>query len=194
MSVDIKIVNKGIFKKKLNMQNFLETGLQAGIMDNTWRMQPLEAEAAEDFILYDPMCIARGIQVVWKQPYEVELYLLLPTCHQEIDAFYELIQRICKCWKTSAFEQDGETQELRNIAAVKKHLSAFSDECLDSFLQEHEDGCFFQQCIRCGLNRRIMRSCRRISGHGCIIIRSRISIMPHHASIKRRMDSLVCIR
>lgn len=143
MSVDIKIVNKGIFKKKLNMQNFLETGLQAGIMDNTWRMQPLEAEAAEDFILYDPMCIARGIQVVWKQPYEVELYLLLPTCHQEIDTFYELIQYICKCWKTSAFEQDGETQELRNIAAVKKHLSAFSDECLDSFLQEHEDGCFF---------------------------------------------------
>ena len=29
MSVDIKIVNRGIFKKKLSMHDFLETGLQA---------------------------------------------------------------------------------------------------------------------------------------------------------------------
>ena len=33
MSVDIKIVNRGIFKKKLSMHDFLETGLQAGVMD-----------------------------------------------------------------------------------------------------------------------------------------------------------------
>lgn len=143
MSVDIKIVNRGIFKKKLSVHDFLETGLQAGVMDSTWRMQPLEAESADDFILYDPSCIARGIQVVWKQPYEVELYLLLPTCHQEIEAFYALIQHLCKRWKTSAFEQDGETQELRSIAGIKQHLTTFSDECLGSFLKEHADGCFF---------------------------------------------------
>ena len=53
MSVDIKIVNRGIFKKKLSMHDFLETGLQAGVMDSTWRMQPLEEEVADDFILYD---------------------------------------------------------------------------------------------------------------------------------------------
>ena len=186
MSVDIKIVNRGIFKKKLSMHDFLETGLQVGVMDSAWRMQPLETEAADDFILYDPACIARGIQVVWKQPYEVELYLLLPTCHQEIEAFYALIQHLCKCWKTSAFEQDGEMQELRSIPDSKPRLITFSDECLDSFLKE--------LCIHCGLNRRIMRRCRRISVHGCIIIRSRMFIMQHHVSIRRRMDSLVYTR
>lgn len=143
MSVDIKIVNRGIFKKKLSMHDFLETGLQVGVMDSAWRMQPLETEAADDFILYDPACIARGIQVVWKQPYEVELYLLLPTCDQEIEAFYALIQHLCKCWKTSAFEQDGEMQELRSIPDSKPRLITFSDECLDSFLKEHAEGCFF---------------------------------------------------
>ena len=143
MSVDIKIVNRGIFKKKLCLQDFLETGLQAGVMDNTWRMQPLDTEAADDFILYDPACIARGIQVVWKQPYEVELYLLLPTCQQEIEAFYDLIHHLCKCWKTSAFEQDGEMQELRSIQDIKPRHVTFSEECLCSFLKEHADGCFF---------------------------------------------------
>ena len=194
MSVDIKIVNRGIFKKKLSMHDFLETGLQAGVMDSTWRMQPLEAESADDFILYDPSCIARGIQVIWKQPYEVELYLLLPTCHQEIEAFYALIQHLCKRWKTSAFEQDGETQELRSIAGIKQHLTTFSDKCLGSFLKEHADGCFFSAMHPLWFDSRIMRRCTTTSEHGCITIRSRMFIMQYHASTRRRMDFSVYIQ
>ncbi|MCR0327941.1 DUF4299 domain-containing protein [[Clostridium] innocuum] len=142
MSVDVKIINKGIFKKKLQLQNFLDTGLVAGVMDDAWRMQPLENEHPDEFLLYDPHCIARGIQVVWKQ-YEVELYLLLPTCKQEIHAFYELIYHLCRLWKTSAFEQDGETQELRKLDMLQEQLCDFSRECLDNFLREHTEGCFF---------------------------------------------------
>ena len=123
MSVDIKIVNRGIFKKKLSMHDFLETGLQVGVMDSAWRMQPLETEAADDFILYDPACIARGIQVVWKQPYEVELYLLLPTCHQEIEAFYALIQHLCNAGKRVPLNRMGKCRSCEAFQTVSRALS-----------------------------------------------------------------------
>lgn len=60
---------------------------------------------AQEFLLYDPKAIARGIYVIYSGGEKNEVCLLLPlfTSDKEMDGFYELIITLCRKWNAKTF-------------------------------------------------------------------------------------------
>lgn len=144
MSVDITIYQKGIFKKKLKLQDILMEQFGYGRYDQNYVLIPDE-RSENEIIIYHPDHIARGISVVWheEETSQVSLHMLLPTTNEEIDDLYCLIQHLCRLWKASTFVQDGTERKLSDIEKLKSEIKEFNYETLKSFLTEHENGNFF---------------------------------------------------
>lgn len=106
MSIDITIKQKGLSKKQLTMSVLLGGSLSYGSPDGP-RLKPGVIEG-EEFIIYDPNCISRGISVRYdlRKHKEIHLRLLNPTSAQEIYALYQCVGRIVNCWKCE-LEVDG---------------------------------------------------------------------------------------
>ena len=112
MSVTVKIKPKGLFAKKLTLQDVLLEHMHYGIMDVHYR---LEMGATGDYMtVYDTKMIARGYELHFEGK-EIELRLFLPTSAYEIVAFYDYVVHICEKAGAKNFEREGEISTFDQI-------------------------------------------------------------------------------
>lgn len=112
MSVTVKIKPKGLFAKKLTLQDVLLEQMHYGIMDAHYR---LEMGTVGDYMtVYDTKILARGYELHFEGK-NIELRLFLPTSSREISAFYDYVVYICKMVGAKTFEREGETVTFEQI-------------------------------------------------------------------------------
>lgn len=117
MSVSVKIKQRSIFKKKLNIEEIIKlTNLSYGVSDENYRIIP--NEIAEHTLIYDNNRLARGIDISLDDT-DVVLLLSLPTSPSEIRKFYEVIEIMCNKFNTQNYIRE---EELVNIKDNEKFI------------------------------------------------------------------------
>ena len=137
MSIDITIRQNGFMKKPLPFE-VIRGGLEYGSFDG---LKLKEGEIGEgEFMLYHPSHLARGFSVIWRkgEKNQIEMRLLSPTCAEEIDDFYDTIERVASFWKNCSIEQDGAAMELASIPFWRKDMKEFNLRTLIDFCSEKE--------------------------------------------------------
>lgn len=130
MALEIKITQKGILKKELELKDITGGTLRYGVLDYAWRLQEdtLDGEAR---VFYDPKHIGRGVEVSWSEDLkeELNLSLPLPATFYDLDMVYGIVERVCKKWGTDSFLQDGVSCEVGDIPKLcekqKEWMPAF---------------------------------------------------------------------
>lgn len=111
MSVEVKIKQNSIFKKKLDITDVISlTGLSYGICDENYRLIP--GETAAHTLLYDKNRLARGIDASIDKT-DIVLLLSLPTTPFEIHSFYHAVEKICNALKTKTYIREDEKVNLK---------------------------------------------------------------------------------
>ena len=112
MSVEVKIKQNSIFKKKLDITDVINlTGLSYGVCDENYRLIP--GETAAHTLLYDKNRLARGIDASIDKT-DIVLLLSLPTTPFEIHSFYHAVEKICNALKTKTYIREEEKVNLKN--------------------------------------------------------------------------------
>ena len=112
MSVEVKIKQNSIFKKKLDITDVISlTGLSYGVCDENYRLIP--GETAEHTLLYDKNRLARGIDASIDKT-DIVLLLSLPTTPFEIHSFYHAVEKICNALKTKTYIREEEKVNLKD--------------------------------------------------------------------------------
>lgn len=112
MSVEVKIKQNSIFKKKLDITDVINlTGLFYGVCDENYRLIP--GETAAHTLLYDKNRLARGIDASIDKT-DIVLLLSLPTTPFEIHSFYHAVEKICNALKTKTYIREEEKVNLKN--------------------------------------------------------------------------------
>lgn len=97
MSVNVRIKQKSLFKKKLDIEQIIKiTNLSYGVCDENYRL--IRNEKANHTLIYDENKLARGIDLSLDGT-DIILSLSLPTSREEIRCFYCVIEKICKYLK-----------------------------------------------------------------------------------------------
>ncbi len=92
MSVEVKIKQNSIFRKKLNTDDIIKlTNLSYGTFDGNYILIP--NETSNHTLIYDEKRLARGIDVSFDGN-DIVLFLSLPTSSFEIKSFYEITEKI----------------------------------------------------------------------------------------------------
>lgn len=117
MSVTVKIKQKGLFKKKLDIKDIIKlTNLSYGISNENYCLN--EFEIAEHTLLYDKNKLARGIDICIEGN-DIILFLNLPTSKEEIMLFYDTIEKICHHLSINQYIRE---EELVNINDNKNFI------------------------------------------------------------------------
>lgn len=112
MSVEVKIKQNSIFKKKLDIMDVINlTGLSYGVCDENYRLIP--GETAAHTLLYDKNRLARGIDASIDKT-DIVLLLSLPTTPFEIHSFYHAVEKICNALKTKTYIREEEKVNLKD--------------------------------------------------------------------------------
>ncbi len=110
MSVNVRIKQKSLFNKKLDIDKIIKlTNLSYGICDENYRL--ITNEKAEHTLLFDENKLARGIDVSLEKS-DIVLMLNLPTSSSEIITFYEVIAKICQELKIQNYIREEEQVNL----------------------------------------------------------------------------------
>lgn len=137
MSIDIEITQEGLFKKALDYRTIIGN-LGYGVYQNN-RLD--EGKIGDEFIVYDKNHIGRGISVTCgkDEKNKVVLRMLNPTCNEEIDVLYDMIERICSVWTKCVIMQDDEEIKLSDFAQWRNKMKGFNINSLNSFLEKMEN-------------------------------------------------------
>ena len=138
MSVDIEITQKGLFKKALGY-NTIIGDLGYGLYESN---RLTEGKIGDDeFIVYDKKHIGRGISVVCKngEKEKVSLRMLSPTCEEEIDVLYDIVERIASAWKGCLVTQDDEKIDPNDLADLRTHMKEFNKGFLKTLLEKESE-------------------------------------------------------
>ena len=137
MSLDVEIIQKGLFKKKLDYTAIIGN-LGYGVYENN---RLAEGKLGSDFIVYDKKRIGRGISIVCSKAEKdkISLRLLSPTCEEEIDAFYGIIGRIANIWKNCEILQDGEMTDKNALKAICEDMKKANNSYLRLMLDKNGD-------------------------------------------------------
>ena len=112
MSTNVRIKQKALFKKKLEMKDIVAlTGLAYGVIDDNYRL--IRNEMAENTLIYDENRLARGIDL-WLDGTDILLSLSLPTTRSEIRLFYHVITTICNEVGTKKYIREEDTVSLKD--------------------------------------------------------------------------------
>lgn len=112
MSVSVRIKQKSLFKKKLNIEEIIKlTNLSYGVSDENYRI--IQNEIGKHTLIYDKNKLARGIDISLNDT-DVVLLLSLPTSPSEIRKFYEVIEIICKKFNTQNYIREEELVSIKD--------------------------------------------------------------------------------
>lgn len=138
MSIDIEITQKGLFKKTLDY-NTIIGDLGYGLYESN---RLTEGKIGDDeFIVYDKEHIGRGISVVCKkgEKEKVSLRMLSPTCEEEIDVLYDIVERIASAWKGCLVMQDEEKIDPHDLTDLRTQMKEFNKGFLKTLLEKESE-------------------------------------------------------
>lgn len=136
MSVEVKIKQNSIFKKKLDITDVISlTGLSYGVCDENYRLIP--GETAAHTLLYDKNRLARGIDASIDKT-DIVLLLSLPTTPFEIHSFYHAVEKICNALKTKTYIREEEKVNLKENPRFIKMDEAGSVAGLEAICEKLE--------------------------------------------------------
>ncbi len=119
MSVNVKIKQKGLFKKKLNIADIIKlTNLSYGVSNEHYCLN--ENEIAEHTLLYDKSKLARGIDLCMEGN-DITLFLNLPTSIDEIKCFYDIIEKICNHLNIHEYIREDEVVSVKDSKKFIKY-------------------------------------------------------------------------
>lgn len=126
MSVEITIKQKGFFKKPLPLEVILGNNLKYGAYDGL-RLAHDEMGNGE-FVAYNPQHIARGFSVQWQEDEKQQIYMRLPfpTCEEEVDDFFDTVERINSFWKKADIQIDGNPTTMDEINRGRQSMKQFN--------------------------------------------------------------------
>lgn len=128
MAVNIKITQKGLFKKNLSIEQIAkENNLSYGISDDNYRL--VENEISNYTLLYNKKVLSRGIEISISKN-DIFLQLNLPTSIYEIESFYNLIENICKKIKVNKYIRDEELVNVKDNSIFIKYDKEASTNAL----------------------------------------------------------------
>lgn len=133
MSVNVRIKQKSIFKKKLNVDDIIElTNLSYGVCDENYRL--IRNEKGNHTLIYDENRLARGIDLSLDGT-DIILLLSLPTSLSEIRKFYEVIEKICNELKIKNYIREEENVSLND----KEKFIKFDEQASISGLEDLQE-------------------------------------------------------
>ncbi|MCL2633856.1 MAG: DUF4299 domain-containing protein [Oscillospiraceae bacterium] len=136
MGLDVTIKQKKLFKKPLPFE-VIRGDLSYGSGDAYHRLD--EGKTNEDgFILFNPAHIGRGIGVEWKKGEKNKVFLRLPfpASEEDVDDFYNVVERIIAFWEADEFEQDGSILPVSIIPEQRVHIKGFNLETLNKMCSD----------------------------------------------------------
>lgn len=112
MSVNVKIKQKSLFKKKLGVDEIIKIlNLSYGVCDENYRLH--RNEIANHTLIYDENNLARGIDLSIDGA-DILLSLSLPTSKEEIRCFYDVIDKLCNELKIQKYIRDEEQVNIKD--------------------------------------------------------------------------------
>lgn len=112
MSVNVRLKQKSLFKKKLNIDEIIKIlNLPYGACDENYRLN--RNEIANHTLIYDENNLARGIDLSLDGT-DILLSLSLPTSKEEIRCFYDVIDRLCNELKIQKYIRDDEQVNIKD--------------------------------------------------------------------------------
>ena len=129
MSVSVRIKQKSLFKKKLNVEDIIKlVNLSYGICDENYRL--IRNKIAEHTLIYDENKLARGIDFSMDGT-DIVLYLSLPTTLSEIQLFYNVIDIICNELNIKKYIREDEEVRLQDNDKFIKYDEKASIDALE---------------------------------------------------------------
>ena len=136
MSVSVRIKQKGLFKKKLSIEEIIKiTNLSYGVCDENYRL--IKNEIANHTLIYDENKLARGIDISLDDK-DIILLLNLPTSSSEIRTFYDVIEKICNELNIKQYIREEETVSLNDKGKFIEYDEKGSIAGLESLQKEIE--------------------------------------------------------
>lgn len=138
MAVDVMVKQKGLFGKKITIEDIVGDDLSYGIMDENFRL--ISNELGEYIIVYDRNNLGRGMEVRFDKK-DINLILPLPNTEYDIRLFYKIVERVCHLQGTNSFYRDGEKIELgdyENLIQADMNASTGALENMERGMAEGE--------------------------------------------------------
>ena len=141
MSVDIRIKQKGLLKKKLDLI-FVDDicsnhGLKFGIMNDTLVMSNYTGDnniKGVSLVLYNPKKLGRGFEIaVEENLYDCYLRISTPSTNEDISLFYKVIKYVCGKLHADTYEKDeAEILKVSDIQKEEEFITKWNaDQLLD---------------------------------------------------------------
>ena len=136
MSAEVKITQRGLFKKLPKFEELLMPDMKYGVMDDGYRLD--DGKTGEYTVVYFPEFMHRGFElhieknsVFIRQPY--------PTSEKEIHLFCDYIRFLCGKLNAKDFEWEGNKTDLNNTENYITDSVSVCKSALKHMLTEIEE-------------------------------------------------------
>ena len=138
------IIKKGLFKKRINLEDIIFDNMIYGTMDDSYRL--VENEKGKNICIYNKKYIGRGYRLTLKRK-KVIITLFLPAGKEEIKLLYDYVVKICNLFNTNTFKRNKSLESLDDIKeCIKEDENASTNALkeLESFVGK--DDVYFAFC------------------------------------------------
>lgn len=111
------IIKKGMFRKKINLEDIIFDNMKYGIMDDSFRL--IENEKGKNIVVYNKKHIGRGFRITLKRK-KVLITLFMPASKEEIKLLYDYVLKICNLFNTNTFKRNKSLESLDDISECIK--------------------------------------------------------------------------
>ena len=138
MSVNVRIMQKGFFKrKKFEMEDLVKIShLSFGVMDENFQLIP--NQIGTHTLLFDRKYLQRGIEI-YIQNHDICLNLSLPTSMDEIQLFYYLVKLYCDFMDTHEFVKDDILMDVKEMDLQMVYDKRTSADALRDLMDKCDD-------------------------------------------------------
>lgn len=142
MAIDIEIIQKGIFKKKLNLQVILAnlpSKYGYGLMSDAYVLKELKVEDYSDqyVVMYDKDCIGRGFNIK-VEDHKVVVSQNLPCTKHDIREFYSSVRILTNLLKTDEFFQDVELKKVDEIEEITGNMIEYNTSLIKNIIAKED--------------------------------------------------------
>ena len=111
------IIKKGVFRKKINLEDIIFDNMKYGIMDDSFRL--IENEKGKNIVVYNKKHIGRGFRITLKRK-KVLITLFMPASKEEIKLLYDYVLNICNLFNINTFKRNKSLESLDDISECIK--------------------------------------------------------------------------
>lgn len=111
------IIKKGMFRKKINLEDIIFDNMKYGIMDDSFRL--IENEKGKNIVVYNKKHIGRGFRITLKRK-KVIITLFMPASKEEIKLLYDYVLNICNLFNINTFKRNKSLESLDDISECIK--------------------------------------------------------------------------